>query len=913
MHNWEHYGRLPAYFLAATLVASCGDGDGILGNITGVSDAQVTLTAASGSKLTKQGEMTVQVRLLDASSNPLANKSLTLSSSSSNVVLSPTTVVTSATGLATFVIKGNITGELTAANSSGQVTATYTDEKGDIKTHKIAYTIVDVSELVSSYKLDACFVLTANPCASSVTLKTVGSESLADAQFILKDSAGQPLANKKVNFSLLKPTGSGSLQATSATTDGNGKVTVKVQAGSEASSNSIIASVSDANGVQTTSALSFDTIVGNKVTFVADKTDLLSGGDSVDLNALVVSASGNVQGAVPVRFSLVNPSELGVFLKSPDLVTNSDGKAKVTLEITNAKGADLSNHIIQVRASIGAGSDYWEEVINLNVVGTSIEVTTANSSVKIGAKPTITAVLKNGKGQSVATQKLTFKSDEIKDQSTGALLNKEVSTDSTGKIVLSTFKVLENDKLIDKPLLSVDKSTGGKAKVNVSGLGANTILELDVSERNFDLSFVNAKNETVKKIDIREGGSIVLELRDESGATLPKSIEATVTTTLGKIFPFIVLKEVDGSPTKREATIRLTSDFPGTATVNAAIELITPNTDGTSTKKQIIATGTVSLVSKIADKLAIQAVTPILAPNGQTNIIAKVRDVNDNPVTGVVVNFELENPLGGALNTPNATTNDKGEATVTFTAGSNDTGTEKVQVIATIPDGEGTGDNGSRTQTLNLTVGGEAVFISIGTGNVIQELTSTTYAIPHQITVTDATGAPIANKEIKLSVWPVNYYKGVYEFSEQRKLWETRDTTECSNEDANQNGVLDPWENNKTGNALSHLDYPAGIEVDVEDNGDGKLWPGNPVTLSTSTLTTGADGIAYFNVLYGQNYANWLRVKLTAKAQVSGTESKADRLFSLPASSEDLSNDKVSPPGGKVSSFGQASLCSDVN
>ncbi len=894
MHNWEHYGRLPAYFLAATLVASCGDGggDGILGNITGVSDAQVTLTAASGSKLTKQGEMTVQVRLLDASSNPLANKSLTLSSSSSNVVLSPTTVVTSATGLATFVIKGNITGELTAANSSGQVTATYTDEKGDIKTHKIAYTIVDVSELVSSYKLDACFVLTANPCASSVTLKTVGSESLADAQFILKDSAGQPLANKKVNFSLLKPTGSGSLQATSATTDGNGKVTVKVQAGSEASSNSIIASVSDANGAQTTSALSFDTIVGNKVTFVADKTDLLSGGDSVDLNALVVSASGNVQGAVPVRFSLVNPSELGVFLKSPDLVTNSDGKAKVTLEITNAKGADLSNHIIQVRASIGAGSDYWEEVINLNVVGTSIEVTTANSSVKIGAKPTITAVLKNGKGQSVATQKLTFKSDEIKDETTGTFLNKEIPTDSTGKIVLSS--------------LLVDKSTDGKAKVNVSGLGTNSILEFDVSERNFDLSFVNAKNEAVTEIDIREGGSIALVFRDDStGATLPDSIPVVVTTTLGKIVPPTVLTKVDGSPNLRKATIRLTSDFPGTATVSAIV-------DDPTTKKQIVATGTVSLVSKIADKLAIQAVTPILAPNGQTNIIAKVRDSNDNPVKGVVVNFELENPLGGTLNTPNVTTNDKGEATVTFTAGSNDTGTEKVQVVAIVPE-QYTGFNGSRTQTLNLTVGGEAVFISIGTGNIIQELTSTTYAIPHQITVTDATGAPIANKEIKLSVWPVNYYKGFYVFSEERKLWIAQYTAECSNEDANQNGVLDPWENNKTGNALSHLDYPAGIEVDVEDNGDGKLWPGNPVTLSTSTLTTGADGIAYFNVLYGQNYANWLRVKLTAKAQVSGTESKADRLFSLPASSEDLSNDKASPPGGTVSSFGQASLCSDVN
>lgn len=893
MHNWEHYGRLPAYFLAATLVASCGGGDGdILNNITGVSDAKVTLTATAGSKLTKQGEMNVQATLLDASNNPLANKTLTLSASSSNVVLSPTTIVTSATGVATFVIKGNVTDELTTGNSSGQVTATYKDEKGDIKTHKISYTIVDVSELVSAYKLDACFVLASNPCASSATLKTVGSESLADAQFVLKDGDGKPLANKKVNFSLLKPTGSGSLLATSATTDGNGKVTVKVQAGTEASSNSIIASVTDANGVQTTSALSFDAIVGNRVTFVADKTELLSGGDSVDLTALVVSASGNVQGAVPVRFSLVNPSELGVFLKSPDLVSNTDGKAKVTLEITNAKGADLSNHTIQVRASIGAGSDYWEEVINLNVVGTSIELATANSSVKIGAEPTITAVLKNGKGQSIVGQKLTFKSDEIKDKLTGAFLNKEVATDSTGKIVLSS--------------LLVDKSTEGKAKINVTGLGTSSILEFDVSERNFDLSFVNAKNEPVTEIDIREGGSIVLVFRDDTtGATLPDSIPVTVTTTLGKIVPPTVLTKVDGSANLRKATIRLTSDFPGTATVSAVV-------DDAATKKQIVATGSVGLVSKIADKLAIQAVTPILAPNGQTNIVAKVRDKNDNPVKGVVVNFELENPLGGTLNTSLATTNSKGEAIVTFTAGSNDTGTEKVQVVATVPD-QYTGFNGSRTQTLNLTVGGEAVFISIGTGNVIQEITSTTYAVPHQVTVTDATGAPIPNKEIKLSVWPVNYYKGFYVFSEERKLWIAVYTAECSNEDANQNGVLDPWEDNKVGNALSHLDYPAGIEVDVEDNGDGKLWPGNPVTLSTSTLTTGADGIAYFNVLYGQNYANWLRVKLTAKAQVSGTESQADRLFTLQASADDLTNDKASPPGGTVSSFGQASLCSDVN
>jgi hypothetical protein len=174
---------------------------------------------------------------------------------------------------------------------------------------------------------------------------------------------------------------------------------------------------------------------------------------------------------------------------------------------------------------------------------------------------------------------------------------------------------------------------------------------------------------------------------------------------------------------------------------------------------KLLLLGTVQLVSKIADKLAIQAVTPILAPNGQTNIIAKVRDVNDNPVQDVEVNFSLKNPLGGTLNTPLATTNSQGEASVTFTAGSDVTGTEKIEVLA-----EDTENililRVSVTSRLNLTVGGEAVFISIATGNEIQEITSTIYAVPYQVTVTDATGAPVANKEIKLSVWPVNYYKG---------------------------------------------------------------------------------------------------------------------------------------------------------
>lgn len=899
MHNWEHFGRLPAYLLAATLVASCGGGSGDnLLSVTGVSDAKVTLTTAAGAKLSKQGELSVQVKLTDVNNNPLANKTVSLTTSNANVTLSSNTVTTNDAGVATFVIKGKVTSDLTTSNSSGVVEVKYQDDKGDLKTNQITYNIVDVSDLQSTYSVNTCFVLTTNPCASSAVLQTAGTGSSAKAEFTFYDSTDiqtrKPLSGQKVNFSLVKA-GNASLSKLSATTDVNGKVSVDVFSSAQAVSNSIVASMIDANGVETTSAIGFDVIVGNKVTFVTSKTELLSGGDAVDLTALVVSASGNVQKDVPVKFSLVNTGEFGVFLKNADSSSSSDGKAKVTLELTNAKGADLSNHIIQVKAEIGfSGNDRAEEIVSLNVVGTEVELTTANNSVKIGANPTATAVLKNGKGQAIVGQTLTFTSSEIKDQTTGQFLNVQAITDSTGKIALPFKDASGNSKAV----LVVDKSNNGKATIKVSGLGTESSLSFDVSERNFDLAFVK-NGQPVTEIDINEGGTIDLIFRDDSGAALPPTIPVTVTTTLGEItLPPVLTNQ--GTPNERKGSVRLTSKYPGKATVRAAIE------------KDFVAVGNIDLVSKVADKLAIQAVTPILVPNGQTNIVATVKDVNDNPVKGVEVNFSLKNPLGGTLNTSAATTNSQGEAIVTFTAGPDVTGTDKIEVSSKVLD-KYTNFTGERTRSLNLTVGGKAVFVSIATGNEIEETTSTTYAVPYQVTVTDSTGKGVPNTEVNLSVWPVNYYKGYYAFSDDKKLWIAQYTAQCSNEDANQNGALDAWENNKQGNALSYLDYPAGEEVDVEDNGDGKLWPGNPVTLSNGTLKTDANGMAEFKVLYGQSYANWLRVRLTARAQVSGTESKTDTVFNLSASSADMTNDKVSPPGGTVSTFGSANVCSDPN
>ena len=839
------------------------------------------LTAASGAKLARTGEASVQLALLDVGNMPLASKVVKLTLEGAGVKLSATQLTTNNLGLATFKIQGVGTASV---GTIGKVSATYVDANGDTKTSSISYSIVDITDLQSSNKIEGCFELTAS-CASSGVLTV---NSIATAKFTLTDLTDKPLAGQTVTFSLLSSTGSGVLLATLGKTEADGTVKVGVQAATAAASNVLTATATDINGVKTVTSVKFDTIVGNQISAIAAKNTLISGGDSVDLSALVVSASGRLQGAVPVFFSLVNPAEKGVTLKVTTPVTGEDGRAKATLTLDNVKGADFSDHIIKVKAAIGTGTDYREDIIDFAVTGTTIELASPNSNVKTGADVALTASLKSGKGQAIAGQNLVFTSSDIIDTATGQLLNKTVSTSTQGSVALNNLRV---------------STTQPKATVKVSGLNVESSLAFDVSARNFELKFVK-NGQPVTTIDIVEGGIIDLIFKDDSGAAIADSIPAVVSTTLGTILPPTVLTKVAGSPNERKASIRLTSEFPGTATVKASINDAITNTP-------IVATGTVQLVSKIADKLAIQAVTPILAPKGQTNIIAKVRDVNDNPVQGVEVAFNLENPLGGSLNSPIVTTNSQGEATVTFTAGSDVTGTDKIKVLAKISE-QYTGFKGERTNTLNLTVGGEAVFISIATGNEIQETTSTTYAVPYQVTVTDATGAPVANKEVKLSVWPVNYYKGFYLFNSEKKLWTLNYTARCSNEDANQNGQLDSWENNKVGNALSPLDYPAGESVDVEDNGDGKLWPGNPVTLSVSTLTTGADGIASFNVLYGQSYANWLRVRLTAKAQVTGTESKTDTIFALSASSADMKNES-SPPGGETSAFGSANVCSDVN
>jgi hypothetical protein len=202
----------------------------------------------------------------------------------------------------------------------------------------------------------------------------------------------------------------------------------------------------------------------------------------------------------------------------------------------------------------------------------------------------------------------------------------------------------------------------------------------------------------------------------------------------------------------------------------------------------------------------------------------------------------------------------------------------------------GTGVVGNAT----LTVSGQALFISIGTGNVIGNLDNNTYEKEFSVYVTDVNGAPAADRVINLSVWADQYGKGTLSFFEgvegSASGWAYSSTpTFCINEDTNRNGILEPGE---------------------DINSSGKLEPGLPVVI-TPSVTTSASGFATFTLRYGENFANWVDTTITARAIVGGTESVKTQKYFLAASAPDMS--ATNPPSSAISPFGTVPSCTAPN
>ena len=584
-------------------------------------------------------------------------------------------------------------------------------------------------------------------------------------------------------------------------------------------------------------------------------------------------------GQVPVNLTAVVRDSNNVLLKDVTVTftANNNGTLQVTRPVTDATGTatailtspgDKSNREITTTAS--AGSKQGSVVVP--VIGTIITSSGPNNAV-IGSVVAITFTLKDSAGGAISGQTLAVTSVPA-----GNAINP--SNPVTNAAGQATVNVTANVS----------------GNIVATALGATGTHPLSVA--NDKLVFVVPDQNATTPIDVCLGPPTANCTPPRK--TPPQTLTVRLTTgnpAVGVAGKTVTFDATRGTPSATsavtngagEATLTITSNNAGPAVITAK----TTDTSGNPIQTQV----QINFVATTPTQMTLQANPATINANvppsreQKSTITATVRDAAFNLVKGVTVVFTLTDVTGGTISPASALTDEFGQASTVYTAGTTTSALNGVKVDAAV-----TGF--AVTSSVTLTVAQRSLFITLGTGNSITEPTPTTYAYPYSVLVTDTAGLPVSNAQITLNIVPVAattgltaYAKGFYNRVEgATPPWQQQVRASCFNEDLNQNGILDTGE---------------------DTNGNGRLDPGNVVTVSAKTLTTNASGFAFFDVVYAQQYANWVRAELSARASVAGSEATEFTRFVLPILASELTG-TASPPGNP-SPFGIADNCANPN
>jgi len=570
------------------------------------------------------------------------------------------------------------------------------------------------------------------------------------------------------------------------------------------------------------------------------------------ITALVRDASNVVVQGATVQFSTSSG-----LIAVTQATSDANGEAKATLSTPG----DYSNRTITVTAAAGSSNG----TVPVAVVGTTLTMAPQSGSGNIveNSPASYTLTLLDSGGNGIAGQTVAISSAKG-----NTLSSANLTTDANGH---ATF--------------TVTGTVAGTDTLTATSVGQTAQQSLVVSNQNFAMTAPAA------------GALIPLNTNTPVSVTwttsgVPVSSSTiTFTTTRGSF---------GGAVSTTMAT-----NSSGVATVNVSSTTAGPAII-TATGSGVTAQVAVTFVATIPSSITIQASPDTIATGAQSTITAVLRDAQNNLVEGQTVDFQLTDVTGGSISQASAITNTQGVAQTIYTASSSASGANGVQITASVQNA-----SPAISGSVDLTVGGQTVFLSLGTGATISENDNKTqFIMPFSVQAVDARGNALASVPITLTIhssYPFDgnsagtltaYAKGGYIV--QGSDWVQTGTpglgtltavTSCLNEDVNKNGILDPGE---------------------DTNGNGKLDPGDVATASPGSLTTNSSGTAEFNVIYPEDHALWVRVTLTATATVAGTQSSTSSIFTLPMLSTYLTTITSSPPG-YVSPYGTATSCSSPN
>ncbi len=581
-----------------------------------------------------------------------------------------------------------------------------------------------------------------------------------------------------------------------------------------------------------------------------------SGLTTVDITAIVRDANNVVLEDVPVLFGANANGSISVV----QLNTDANGQALARL----SNGTDASNRTITVTASAGSASG-------------SVAVNVINTEVTVGCPDTI-ALSASG----VCTVR-------VEDSTNAGIPGQTVALTSSLNNGLSAASVV----------------TGGSGDATVTltatTAGTDTITATALGDSGIDTVLVPAVTGDAFAVTTPAADGLEIPLNTSQAITADWLISGVPQN--GQVLQFAASRGSFFLPGTATPATSATTAGAGQATLDilsttaglATIAVIRPG-GGTASR-------TVEFVATIAATLDVQAEPSSVRIGNQSQITAIVRDSAGNLVKNKTVSFSLSDNTGGSLSSPVAATGSNGAATIVYTAGSSQSPLNGVTITASVQQGGAT-----ITRAVNMTVTGQALAISLGTGNALFELGTATFAKEWIIFVTDADGNAVPSKPVTVSIRSVNFKKGNLYVPVDGDAWikfpvpGSYGALSCPDEDVNFNGILDAGEDLNSSGLLEAGNIA--LVAPVAANAPATSPCANLAAgTSQATVTTGNDGRARVCVLYPQNYNLWLDARIQARASVQGTEYGKSTTFELEALADDISDTNAAPPG-VVSPFG---------
>jgi hypothetical protein len=557
-------------------------------------------------------------------------------------------------------------------------------------------------------------------------------------------------------------------------------------------------------------------------------------------------------------------------------VTDTNGQLTATL----STGGNKSNRAISLSVivdGVSAGN-------TVNVVGTTLKVTGSNA-LAFNATTGIGMVLADSSGAPVGGAPISVTS-----ALGNAIAPASVTTDASGKATVT-----------------VTGTKPGNDSVSFAAMGASASLAINVSSNSF--AFAIPASGTTQQVFVNAPQSIVVRWTSSGSPVAGAAINFA--TTRGTLSASHAVTSSIG-----EAAVSITSGSPGPATITASS---TTGGGVTATASVVfVISNTASTLDLQADKTTI----PVNAAGSSAsvaNLYAVARDAADNVVPGATVVFHIDqDSTGGSLAAGTVVTDASGVARTQYVPTTVSSPTNGVVIRATLMDKSGAT---IATRTLQLTVGGQKVFVRIGTDNLVESVDAN-YVKKYSAFVTDAAGNPVSGAVVQFVLRPRQdiafdpaqtgnvpyvmqflqrddnppagmmqsfdyaYGKGIRRWN--GTVWAQVTSVNCFNEDVNANGILDPGE-----------DY----------NRSGMLQPGNAFSVD-GDVATNSSGYATARISYPKDHATWLTVTLKATARVAGTEGSESATFTLPIALQDVAVELASPPG-RISPYGTSSSCAD--